>query len=109
MSRDQQSALRREALGNLTAGLEDEFGRSERTSRVLDQVRKKLEQTEQQPDPQLVAELLREISSVRRSITRNQEEQGEDATVGTYIDPARLPPTYRASIQTYFEKLSEQR
>jgi hypothetical protein len=108
LSQDQQSALGREAVGNLTAGLEDEFGRSERTSRVLDQLREQLEQSEQHPEPQLVAELLREIRRIRRSIAQNQAERA-DQPEGTFIDPARLPPTYRTPIQTYFEKLSEKR
>ena len=55
-----------------------------------------------------LAELLREIRRIRRSIAQNQAERA-DQPEGTFIDPARLPPTYRTPIQTYFEKLSEQR
>jgi len=57
-------------------------------------------------DAGLIQELLRGIQRTgREAVTTAQPDQ----TQKTQIDPARLPPAYRKSIERYYQKLSEQR
>ncbi len=57
-----------------------------------------------------VAELQKLVSSIqslRREASATGETPDEDPDLFN-IDPSRLPPAYRRSIEKYFEKLSEQ-
>ena len=59
-------------------------------------------------DIRIVESLLRQIQPLRREVAPGTTPSPKEAKQ-TYIDPSRLPPAYRKSIEKYFQKLSEQR
>lgn len=99
--------LRREALQNLIDSLKSDYGQNEQAQELIDQ----LEKLQQKPlftfDAETIKELIRKIQSLRREVAENQQKP-EPADVQN-LDPEKLPPDYRKSIEKYFEKLSEQK
>ena len=105
-SRPGDLRLGQEALESFQAGLESTYGYNERTQETLRELEEEVKQGERPIDIQLVRELLRGIQQVgRESVTAAKPDEAQK----TQIDPARLPPAYRKSIERYYQKLSEQR
>ena len=98
--------LGQEALESFEAGLENTYGYNERTQQTLHKLEEQLKRGERPVDMQLVRELLQSIQPAsRESVTAAKPDEAQQ----TQIDPARLPPAYRKSIERYYQKLSEQR
>ena len=55
----------------------------------------------------MVEALLRQIQQLQREGTKDPTPRPGQPEK-TYIDPSRLPPAYRRSIEKYFQTLSEQ-
>ncbi|MFM8772132.1 MAG: hypothetical protein ACKOE4_08985 [Candidatus Kapaibacterium sp.] len=98
--------LGQDALDSFEAGLETTYGHDEQTQQAIRNLERELKRGEQPVDAGLIQELLRGIQRTgRETVTTAQPDQ----TQKTQIDPARLPPAYRKSIERYYQKLSEQR
>ncbi len=108
LSRQDQARLGREAASNLEAGMSEPSGYNERSRQVVEEFRRDLEEQAIPIDLELIRELREDIQQLRREVT--MKDQGPDGEPEIkHIDPSRLPPAYRKSIETYFQKLSEER
>ncbi|MFM7846715.1 MAG: hypothetical protein ACKPEY_21120 [Planctomycetota bacterium] len=104
----QQSRLRQDAKRNLTQGVRGRLGQNERSDRVVKQIEELLDDERTRIDAAVVERLQRQIQQVQTEAAGGQDERDQPPTSGAYIDPSRLPPSYRRSIERYFQKLSEQ-
>jgi hypothetical protein len=102
-----RSRLGGEALANLESGLPAVYGSSQRSQQILSELKRDLEDPAVALDMKMVRELMRQIQELRREITVDDGQQ-TDQTPTVHIDSSRFPPEYRASIEKYFERLSEQ-
>jgi hypothetical protein len=107
-SEGMDSKLGREALASIEAGLVGIYGYNERTEDVLRKLQEELKRPKIVLDIRIVESLLRQIQPLRREVAPGTTPAPKEAKQ-TYIDPSRLPPAYRKSIEKYFQKLSEQR
>jgi hypothetical protein len=108
LSPQDRSRLGREALANLEAGVPEIYGYNERSRQVLDKLDQDLKEPGSPIDMQTVRDLVKAIQGLRREVAAD-DEPPEDEVQIMHIDPARLPPDYRESIEKYYQKLSEQR
>ena len=108
LSRQNQSQLGREAMSNLEAGMSDPSGYNERSRQVVEELRRDLEERAIPVDLELIRKLREDIQQLRREVTMKDQSPTGDPEI-KHIDPSRLPPAYRKSIETYFQKLSEER
>jgi hypothetical protein len=106
-SEGMDSGLVREALAGIEAGLASVYGYNERTQDVFRTLQEELKRTKIVIDVGIVESLLRQIQPLRREVASGTAPAPKEAKQ-TYIDPSRLPPAYRKSIEQYFQKLSEQ-
>jgi hypothetical protein len=97
---------RREALANLARGAQGRYGKDARMARVLVEVEQALEG--EKVDAPRLRKLLDEIERFRVEMGDRRAAQ-EDKPELRHLDPSKLPPAYRARIERYFQKLSEQR
>ncbi|HND54071.1 MAG TPA: hypothetical protein PLV92_16790, partial [Pirellulaceae bacterium] len=104
----QRSQLRREAVRNIEEGVYGTYGHNERSETVVRRIRERLEDDQTPIDSTMVERMVREIQNVKREEAAPEVELKPEAD-GSFIDPARLPPSYRQKIQQYFRKLSEQK
>jgi hypothetical protein len=107
LPREGEAKVGREAMAHLRSGMDSVYGYNERGKDVLDKVEKDLKQRERPVDVKLVQALLREIAARQREAAPSGQKPEEEAKK-THIDPSRMPPAYRKSIETYFQKLSEE-
>ena len=49
------------------------------------------------------------FSEGTKDADKSKDEAKPDEKAMTYIDPSRLPPSYRGPIEKYFQKLSEKK
>ena len=105
MSPQDRASQGKEALANLRAGLRDRYGNDERGTRLLAQLEQAL--TAEQPvDLEILKKLANELQHFSVESADRLARAGDKAEM-THVDPSQMPPTYRARIQKYFEKLSE--
>lgn len=106
MQRDQ---LRQDALTNLREGIYGRYGHNERSEQAVGQLEKQLNDSQTPIDASVVEQMLRTIQNIqreRRAVADRESPQEPDVI---HVDPAKLPPTYRRPIESYFRRLSEQR
>ncbi|HUY33951.1 MAG TPA: hypothetical protein VMV69_14485 [Pirellulales bacterium] len=108
MSPQDEKQLREEALDRFEEGLPALYGHNERTVQLLQRLERDLKDDEFPLDLLVVRKLVEEIQSLRRESAAEGEKQ-PDAMVIQNIDPSRLPPAYRKSIEKYYQKLSERK
>lgn len=108
LSRQDQARLGREAASNLEAGMSEPSGYNERSRQVVEELRRDLEERAVPIDLELIRELREDIQQLRREVTMKDQSPTVEPEI-QHIDPSRLPPAYRKSIETYFQKLSEER
>ena len=104
LSPEDQSQQGREALYGLQNGLRNRPGNNENAKQIqaeLDRLMK--------TEPLDLGDLKKLMEALQMFSVENFEpsQQPERADVSN-IDPTKMPPTYRARIQKYFQKLSEQ-
>jgi hypothetical protein len=101
-----ESQLRQEAATNLQEGIESVYGHNENSQQVVNKLRDDLKNPDYVIDVAELQKLVHDIQSLRRE-TATRATPDEDPDLFN-IDPSRLPPAYRRSIEKYFQKLSEQ-
>lgn len=101
-----QALLGREATANLQAGIFGIYGHNDRTQQVLDKVERDLGEPEFPLNLRTVEELMHEIQQLGHEVAVDKDPEAQQAE-SRHLDPAQLPPSYRKSIEKYFEKLSE--
>jgi hypothetical protein len=109
LTADQRRQLRVEASRNLSSGVYGTYGHNDRTEAVVRGLEERLADERKSIDGQTVEEMLRSIQDVRREraatgASENRSEADVSRASGTTV-----PPAYRAPVQKYFQKLSEQR
>jgi hypothetical protein len=109
LSQNEQAALQQEALANIEAGLGWTFGSDKRIPQVMERLRKQLKEPADPMNREVVSRLLKEIQALRQELARQDGPEAQKESDLTHVDVSRLPPTYRAPVQNYFRKLSEQR
>ena len=82
-----------------------QYGYNERTREIVGKLEEALKHPETPLDVRLIQSLKEEIQRANREMAA-QGAQKADESQKTYIDPSRLPPAYRKSIEKYFQKLS---
>lgn len=97
----------RQALVNLRQSLETLEGSNERTPAVLVRLQEELKKREAVSEVADLRRLLEELQKISAEASGRQGP-GEQKPDISNIDPARLPPGYRARIEKYFQRLSEQ-
>jgi hypothetical protein len=102
------SDARLEALGNIEGGLDSIYGYNSHTRDVMEKLRKEIQQPKIVIDIKIIEGLLQQIQPRAREAAAETPPEQKDARQ-THIDPSHLPPAYRKSIESYFQKLSEQR
>jgi len=107
-SEGMDSELGREALANIEGGLASIYGYNERTRDLIAKLQEELKRPKIIIDIRIIESLLRQIQPLSREVAPEAAPARKEAQQ-TYIDPSRLPPAYRKSIEKYFQKLSEQR
>jgi hypothetical protein len=105
MTPEKQGKQGREALGNLKSGMRALYGDSERGTKILAELDRRLK-AEKPLDGDGLRKLISELQHFSVE-TADQMSKREDKPEVTNIDPSRLPPAYRGRIQKYFERLSE--
>jgi hypothetical protein len=99
--------LRQGAMSDLTLGIHDLYGYNERTSLVVQNMRRDLVEPEFRVDAETVQSLLSQIQNLRREVNVEQSEPDRENPL-VDLDPARFPPEYRKQIENYFQELSKQ-
>jgi hypothetical protein len=102
---ENQGKQGREALGNLSNGVRELYGTTERGAQLLG----KLDQMLKAEKPLNADDLRALINELKHfSVeTADQMSKREDKPEVTNIDPTKLPPAYRGRITKYFQRLSE--
>jgi predicted DNA-binding ribbon-helix-helix protein len=105
-AQDEQSQ-RREAFQNLMQGLSRQDGNNNEYGRdVIALIERELRDRGEPIDIEALKKLQEKLT---RFAVEMQDEAKPDEKAMTYIDPARLPPSYRGPIEKYFQKLSEKK
>jgi hypothetical protein len=107
LSPHQRSRLAGEALANFQEGLPAVYGDNQQSRQAMRELEQELMDPGVPLDVEIVQRLLDEISQMRRGEETDNDREA-DAGPTVHVDPSRLPPAYRKSIEAYFEKLSEQ-
>ena len=102
-----QGPLGQAALASIQASAPALYGYNEQTREVIARLKEALKHPETPLDVRLIQSLTEEIQRASRELAAQGAEK-KDESQKTYIDPSRLPPAYRKSIETYFQKLSQQ-
>ena len=102
-----QGQLGQAALASIQASAPALYGYNERTREVIARLKEALKHPEKPLDVRLIQSLTEEIQRASREVAVQGAEK-KDESPKTYIDPSRLPPAYRKSIEKYFQKLSQQ-
>lgn len=97
----------RQALVNLRQSLDNLEGSNERTPAVLVRLQEELKKREAVSEVADLRRLLEELQKISAEAS-GRLGPGEQKPDISNIDPARLPPGYRARIEKYFQRLSEQ-
>lgn len=97
----------REALLSLQQGTRNLEGGSERTRLLLARLEEELQKSELPESVGDLRRLLEELQRISAEASDRRAAKNEEPEV-TNIDAARLPPVYRARIEKYFQRLSEQ-
>jgi hypothetical protein len=100
--------LRQGAMTDLALGIHDLYGYNEKTSLLVQNMRRDLVEPEFRVDKETVQSLLSQIQSLRREVSSDQPEPDQENPLVDF-DPARLPPEYRKQIENYFKELSKQK
>ena len=107
IDRQSRGQLGQAALASIQASAPALYGYNERTREVIAKLQEALKQPETPLDVRLIQSLTQEIQRASREVAV-QGAQKTDESQKTYIDPSRLPPAYRKSIEKYFQELSQQ-
>jgi hypothetical protein len=102
-----QAKLGQEALASLQASAPAMYGYNERTREIIGKLEEALKHPEKPLDVRLIQSLTEEIQKANREVAAQGAEKADESQK-SYIDPSRLPPAYRKSIEKYYQKLSEQ-
>lgn len=105
-SSENEGKQRGEALYLLRDNLRELYGNDDRSEQLVVMLEEELKDKTLPLDPVKIKKLMDEIRSF--SIEVRDAHQKPDEPEVTHIDPSRLPPAYRARIERYFRKLSEQ-
>jgi hypothetical protein len=102
-NKDNQKRLGQEALLNVRESLEN--GADQPSQALLAELDKALQPNEEPFDAAQLKQLLDKLRHFSQELASDAKTNA--APDLSTIDPAQLPPAYRAQIQKYFEKLSE--
>jgi hypothetical protein len=103
----QEQQLRHDAAERLADGVSDAYGNNDRTREAIVRLRTDLEDTKIPIDLRVVEELLRDIPGQRAEAAPIDAPAADEEDL-LKLNPERVPPPYRRSVEKYFEKLSEQ-
>jgi hypothetical protein len=105
-SPENEGKQRGETLYLLRDSIRELYGDDERSETLVALLEEELNEKTKPLDPIAIKKLMDEIKnfSIEVSDARHKPDEPEV----THIDPSRLPPAYRARIERYFRKLSEQ-
>lgn len=98
-----------EALRDLRAGLFGLYGENQRTRDLVLLLERRLRDPADPTGAEGYDDLMRAVEARRSEVGSVREAEEPKAPAATHIDPARLPPAYRQTIEHYFQKLSEGR
>jgi hypothetical protein len=106
MAPQDRGRLKAEALANLAEGISSEYGYNERSQSFLEKLRSNLEKPHVTVNMAEIQALVEQIQLLRREVALQDDPQTDQSSI-TNMDSSKLPPDYRASIEKYFERLSE--
>lgn len=95
-------------MQSLEEGIFGVYGHNERSQAVVRRMRETVGDRGTPIDARVVESLRNAILDVRREAAV-KDDQEKDPDPAAFINSTRLPPAYRQPIQSYFQKLSEQK
>ena len=108
LSAQQQQQLRTDAMQSLEEGIYGSYGHNERSETLVRRLRETIGDRGTPIDARLVESLRNSIQDVRRETAVDSDDESS-VDPSSFIRSQRLPPAYRQPIQSYFQKLSEQK
>ena len=108
VSSEEGAKQRRDALANLSEGLQNLYGSDQQARQLLVELQENLKDNPTGPlDLALLKKMMDQLRnfSIEIADKRDKDEKPDM----TNIDPSRLPPAYRGRIEKYYQKLSEQK
>jgi len=104
----QQQQLKDDAMQSLEEGIFGTYGHNERSQAIVRRMRESIGEPGTPIDARIVESLRNAIQDIRReAAVKDTDEKTPDPAA--FINSDRLPPAYRQPIQSYFQKLSEQK
>lgn len=95
-------------MQSLEEGILGTYGHNERSQALVRRVRETIGDKGTPIDARIVESLRNSIQDIRREASvKDHDEKTPDPAA--FINSDRLPPAYRQPIQSYFQKLSEQK
>ena len=105
---EEEAKQRREALANLSDGLQNLYGSDQQAKQLLAELQQNLKDNPTGPlDLALLKKMMDQLRNFSIEIA-DKRDQNEKPDM-TNIDPSHLPPAYRGRIEKYYQKLSEQK
>ena len=108
LSPAQQQQLRDDAMQSLEEGIYGTYGHNERSQAMVRRLRETVGDKSTPIDGRIIESLRNSIQDIRREAAVNDGDE-KTPDPAAFINSERLPPAYRRPIQSYFQKLSEQK